>query len=104
MDPNTDWTHPTTPGHTVFAYLFEGAATFGSGQPIHAGHGTIALLDDGDTVQVTAHSDPARFLLISGKPLNEPIAWRGPIVMNTREELDQAWRELDDGTFVKHGK
>ena len=44
----------------------------------------------------------ARFLYISGKPLGEPIAWRGPIVMNTREELKTAWRELDEGTFVKH--
>jgi redox-sensitive bicupin YhaK (pirin superfamily) len=51
---------------------------------------------------VTAGANDARLLYISGKPLGEPVAWRGPIVMNTREELDVAWRELEAGTFVKH--
>lgn len=98
----SEWTHAIPSDHTVFAYLFEGEATFGGGEPVRAGHGTVVLLGDGDEVVVTASSDGARFLLISGAPLREPVAWRGPIVMNTREELAQAWRELDEGTFVKH--
>ena len=59
------------------------------------------LFGEGDLVSVAAGPSGARFLLVGGKPLHEPIAWRGPIVMNTREELDTAWRELRDGTFVK---
>jgi redox-sensitive bicupin YhaK (pirin superfamily) len=103
LEPGTGWTHPAWPGHTVFAYLFKGEARFGqSSDPIDAGHGMIILLDDGDEVLVTAGTSGARLLLVSGRPLREPIAWRGPIVMNTREELDTAWRELDNGTFVKH--
>lgn len=70
---------------------------------MNAGRGTVLLFDDGDAVVVTDGRAGARFLLVSGKPLREPIAWRGPVVMNTREELDEAWRELDAGTFVKHG-
>jgi hypothetical protein len=97
------WTHSLQPGHTAFAYLFEGAAGFGkSGDLLDADRGTIVLFSDGDEVSVGAEESGARFLLVSGRPLHEPIAWRGPIVMNTREELDAAWRELDEGTFVKH--
>lgn len=103
LTPGTAWTHPTAEGHTAFAYLFEGAARFGSeGDEIAAGHGTLVLLTDGDTVEVTAGGSGARFLLVSGKPLREPVAWGGPIVMNTREELRQAFAELDAGTFIKH--
>lgn len=103
LEPSATWEHPTTPGHTVFAYLFEGTARFGTAAgPIAAGHGAIVLLDDGDTVRVHAEGDGARFLLVSGKPLREPVAWGGPIVMNTREELREAFAELDAGTFIKH--
>lgn len=100
--PGESWSHPTVAGHTVFAYLFEGSAAFGSGETISAGAGTVVLFDDGDELAVRAGEGGARFLLLSGKPLREPVAWRGPIVMNTREELVQAFRELDEGTFVKH--
>jgi hypothetical protein len=51
---------------------------------------------------VTTGAEGARFLLVSGKPLGEPVAWGGPIVMNTREELATAFRELEEGTFIKH--
>jgi redox-sensitive bicupin YhaK (pirin superfamily) len=103
LEAGATWTHAARPGHNVFAYLFEGSGRFGeSGNLLDAGHGTIILLDDGDLVSVTAGESGGRFLLVSGRPLHEPIAWRGPIVMNTREELDTAWRELDDDTFVKH--
>lgn len=103
LEPQTGWTHPTAPGHTVFAYLFEGDARFGAtSEPVAASHGMLVLLGDGDLVSVESGGAGARFLLVSGRPLGEPVAWRGPIVMNTREELDTAWRELADGTFVKH--
>jgi quercetin 2,3-dioxygenase len=97
------WTHPTTPGHTVFAYLFEGAACFGPAEEtVCAENGTVVLLGDGDEVLVRAAEQGARYLLVSGRPLGEPVAWGGPIVMNTREELERAFEEYRAGTFVKH--
>jgi quercetin 2,3-dioxygenase len=103
--PGRPWSHPTTPGHTVFAYLFEGSACFGpeGSKAVCAEHGTVVLFSDGDQVDVRAGKDSARFLLISGAPLGEPIAWGGPIVMNTREELERAFDEYRHGTFVKVG-
>jgi hypothetical protein len=59
------------------------------------------IFDNGDEVMVRAGDDGVRFLLVSGRPLREPVAWRGPIVMNTQEELRQAFDELDKGTFLK---
>jgi len=100
--PGATWTHPASLGHTVFAYLFEGAACFGpEGLETCADNGAVVLLGDGDLVSATAGPEGARFLLISGKPLGESIAWGGPIVMNTPEELRQAFAEYRDGTFVK---
>jgi redox-sensitive bicupin YhaK (pirin superfamily) len=58
---------------------------------------------EGDQVVVTVGEGSARFLLVSGRPLGEPVAWRGPIVMNTEEELRRAFQEYQDGTFVKRG-
>ena len=63
----------------------------------------LILFDDGDTITVSTGDEPVRFLLISGKPIGEPVAWYGPIVMNTREELRIAYEELSQGTFIKHG-
>ena len=85
------FTHPVKPGYTVFAYGVDGE-----------GEGDVLLYEAaGDTVQVQAGKDPRRFLLISGKPLNEPVAWYGPIVMNTKEELKAAFAEFEAGTFIK---
>ncbi len=106
LESGAAWEHPAPAGHTAFAYLFEGEAWFGggaSGEPLVADPGRIVLFGDGDAVAATAGPGGARFLLASGLPLREPIAWRGPIVMNSPYELDVAWRELEDGTFVKHG-
>ena len=61
----------------------------------------LVLFGDGDNVMVTTAEEPVRFLLISGKPIGEPIAWQGPIVMNTREELQLAFTEYHNGTFIK---
>jgi hypothetical protein len=61
----------------------------------------LVLYSDGEDVAVEASENPLRFLLISGKPINEPVAWYGPIVMNTEEELKQAFEEYRNGTFIK---
>jgi quercetin 2,3-dioxygenase len=100
LEADARWERATPPGHTVFAYVYGGDARFGEGaDPVPPG--SVALLQDGDTVSVGAGADGAQLLLVGGRPLGEPIAWRGPIVMNTRAELDRAWQELEAGTFVR---
>ena len=66
------------------------------------GNRSLVVFDRGDEVTVEAGEDGIRFLLVSGQPIAEPVAWYGPIVMNTRAELQQAMAELDAGTFIKH--
>ncbi len=63
---------------------------------------TLVIFEDGEKVYIAAKDNSLRFLLVSGKPLNEPISWRGPIVMNTDEELETAFLEYRNGTFLKH--
>lgn len=106
----------------AFAYVFEGSARFaGASQPFGVlterenadgseklvretiGNRSLVVFDSGDEVTVEAGSEGVRFLLISGRPLREPIAWHGPIVMNTQAELQTAVSELRNGTFIKHG-
>ncbi len=102
-----------------FAYVFEGSGTFGAAsQPFGVltekstsegdvivrettGNRSLVLFDRGDEVTVQAGEEGIRFLLVSGKPLEEPVAWHGPIVMNTQAELQQAVAELRAGTFIK---
>lgn len=94
------FTHPVSEGHTVFAYVFEGEGEFAPQR--RCGNHTVVLYHrTGDAVRVTAPDLPVRFLLVAGRPLGEPVAWRGPIVMNTAEELRTAFTELQRGTFVK---
>ena len=69
--------------------------------PTEADNRSLVLFDRGDEVTVQAGEDGIRFLLVSGKPLEEPVAWYGPIVMNTQEQLQQAFQELEEGTFLK---
>jgi quercetin 2,3-dioxygenase len=88
-------------GLTVFAYVVEGAARLAPNVAEPVRRGSAALFGDGDAVQATAEAAGARFILVAGAPLREPVAWRGPIVMNTQQELDRAFREFHDGTFVK---
>ncbi len=95
--------HPVRRGHTVFAYVIEGSGEFGEGGTAKVGRENAILFSDGDQVVIATDREPARFLLVSGRPLGEPIAWRGPIVMNTEEELRRAFREYQEGTFVKRG-
>jgi redox-sensitive bicupin YhaK (pirin superfamily) len=65
------------------------------------GNRSLVLFDRGDEVTVRAGDEGIRFLLVSGKPIEEPVAWYGPIVMNTEAQLRQAYAELQDGTFIK---
>jgi quercetin 2,3-dioxygenase len=85
--------------HTVFAYVFEGRGLFGHVHEV--ADRDLVSFDGGDLVIVDAPAISARFLLVSGRPIGEPIAWRGPIVMNTEEELRVAFDELENGTFIK---
>jgi redox-sensitive bicupin YhaK (pirin superfamily) len=103
LPPDTTFCHPVLEGHAAFAYLFEGAGAFGhspAADAIEIRAPKLIVLGDGDTVTVTASDTGVRFLLISGKPLHEPIARHGPFVMNTSEEIEQALQDLRRGTFV----
>ncbi len=102
VPPGAEFIHPVKRGHTVFAYVFEGNAMFDGqkGKAVESEH--LILFSDGDQVAVSTDEKPVRFLLISGKPIGEPVAWRGPIVMNTQAELKVAFEEYSNGTFIKH--
>jgi quercetin 2,3-dioxygenase len=119
VPPETVFAHSLPPGHTVFAYVLSGEGYFDERRDAYAyevvGQGwsdvkrrcicqpeTVILFEHaGDQIKVATLDKPVRFLLVSGKPLNEPVAWYGPIVMNTQEELRIAFEEFDKGTFVK---
>jgi quercetin 2,3-dioxygenase len=99
LPPDSSFTHQIPQGQTAFAYLFDGEASFdGDGDRIK--HTRLIVFGDGDYVNVSTKDISVRFLLVSGNPLNEPIARYGPFVMNTRGEIEQALRDLRDGTFV----
>jgi redox-sensitive bicupin YhaK (pirin superfamily) len=83
----------------AFAYVFAGSGRFANDEI--ADNRSLVLFDSGNEVVVQAGPMGIRFLLISGRPLGEPVAWHGPIVMNTQEELRQAFSQLDDGTFLE---
>jgi len=117
----TTFTHPVRRGQNALAYVIEGEGYFDQGRDSY-GHEviganyfdlkrscickdqTVVLYGDGDEVSVTSEKEWVRFLLISGRPIAEPVAWYGPIVMNTQEELRLAFEEYQSGTFIKHGK
>jgi quercetin 2,3-dioxygenase len=101
VPPKTELRHPTKHGHTVFAYVIEGQASFDKQGKGLIGNGSVCLYGDGDHIAVTTGGESVRFLLISGQPIGEPVAWYGPIVMNTNEELEQAFEEYRNGTFIK---
>ena len=109
---------PVETNRHAFAYIFEGTGSFrdastpasiqtdivgsdGKSNMSVAGNRSLVLFENGDEVTVQAGETGIRFLLVSGKPLKEPVAWSGPIVMNTEEELRQAYAELHNGTFIK---
>jgi hypothetical protein len=118
---HTVYRHPTKQKHNTFAYVIdgkgyfceekkpftyevEGTNYFDMQRESFVSNETIVLFEDGDHVVVSTESEAVRFLLISGKPINEPVAWYGPIVMNTQEELRIAFEEYQQGIFIKHGK
>ncbi|MBP1714150.1 MAG: Pirin domain protein [Deltaproteobacteria bacterium] len=86
----------------TYAYEVEGENYFDFKRECLFGAENLILFEDGDEMAVTTQDEPVRFLLISGKPIREPVAWYGPIVMNTQAELRVAFEEYERGTFVKH--
>ena len=118
---NSHLRYPVKRGHTVFTYIIEGKGYFDPGRDVYAyevegrnyfdfkrecmmGSENLILFDDGDELTISTEEKPVRFLLISGKPIGEPVAWYGPIVMNTQEELRIAFEEYENGTFIKRKK
>jgi len=98
---DSEWSFETDNGSTLFVYIIEGSGSFGSSCDEFISEKHAILFNDGNKFKVKASNNGIRFLLLSGKPLNEPIAWGGPIVMNTKEELNLAFKELDEDTFIK---
>jgi len=103
LDPRSDFVYPVKPDHTVFAYLLEGRASFDEEAADLIEDGHLVIFDKGDSVRVKTRDAATRLLLVSGRPLHEPIAWWGPIVMNNRKEIEQAVEEFQNGTFIKRG-
>ena len=121
VPPGRRKTLPVEITRHAFAYVFAGAGKFcnaseplevptepvswaDTNPPAEADNRSLVVFDRGDKLMVQAGEDGIRFLLVSGKPLEEPVAWYGPIVMNTQEQLRQAFHELDKGTFLKQDK
>jgi quercetin 2,3-dioxygenase len=108
IPPEKDVIQKTKKGTTVIFYVFDGEAYIGTGAAEN-GNGreekvqnrNLILFEDGDDIKIRTKEQPVRFLMMSGTPIKERIAWYGPIVMNTDEELETAFRELEDGSFVK---
>jgi redox-sensitive bicupin YhaK (pirin superfamily) len=94
--------HALPEEYAVFAYVFSGRGYFDAAREKAAGPGSLVTFAAGRGVDIAAAGAGVRFLLVSGRPLREPVAWRGPIVMNTAEELRSAFAEYEAGTFLKH--
>jgi quercetin 2,3-dioxygenase len=121
LPSKSNLTYPAPKGHTVFAYVLDGKGYFGPERNAYdyeveganyfdlkrdcmMGPESLIIFDDGDEVSISTEETPVRFLFVSGKPIKEPVAWYGPIVMNTQEELRVAFEEYEKGTFIKHRK
>ena len=121
VPPETALTFPVKLGHCVFAYVLDGKAYFEEERDAYSyeveganyfdfkrdcliGSESAILFQDGDELAISTEKSHVRFLLISGRPLREPVAWYGPIVMNTRAELRKAFEEYEAGTFLKHAR
>jgi redox-sensitive bicupin YhaK (pirin superfamily) len=102
MPPNTLFERDFKRGYKVFAYVIDGDGYFEQNNRKLIGQQNLVLFGDGEKIYIKAANNELRFLLISGKPIGEPVAWYGPIVMNTQEELDLAFKEYHNGAFIKH--
>lgn len=102
MDPKEEFIHSTKKGYKVFAYIFEGKGFFIPGK--ETGMQNVILFEDGEKVKIRSGEEGMRFLLISGRPIGEPVSWHGPIVMNQQSELMQAYQEMEEGTFLRASK
>lgn len=98
LRPHSEVRFPSDPEETTFVFLLEGDAIIGEKT---IGEKAAVLLTDGDHVYLKSTEKPARIIYAQAKPLGEPIAWGGPIVMNTQEEINQAFMDLRNGTFIK---
>ena len=101
VGPNSKFKHSVDNTHNVFAYVIEGEALFDLIKDNLVTVENLVIYGGGDQVLVRTKEKPVRFLLISGKPIGEPVAWQAPIVMNTEEELRVAFREYSQGSFIK---
>ncbi len=101
LGPDTTFSLPVKEGYTAFAYVISGEGTFDSEEGYRIGNRDLILFSDGSSIWAKSFGKGFRFLFIAGKPLREPVAWRGPIVMNTSEEIKQAFAEYEAGTFIK---
>lgn len=101
LGAGTHYTHPVREGYTAAAYVISGAGSFDPAAEALMNNRTMLLFSDGNEVRVQASEEGIRLLFFSGKPINEPVAWGGPIVMNTQEELRQAFFEYRNGTFIR---
>ena len=100
LEAGVAWEHRLPEGHNAFAYVFEGEATLGSGDDARAvASQELAILGGGDLLRIEAGDTGARVLLVAGRPLREPVARHGPFVMNTRQELMQAFVDFQEGRF-----
>lgn len=119
VPPKSTLKYPVKKGHTTFAYVIDGQGYFDEGRNSYAyeaeganyfdfkreclmGPENLVIYGDGTEVMISTENQQVRFLFISGKPIKEPVAWYGPIVMNTQEELRIAFEEYQSGTFIKH--
>jgi len=104
LPANSEITIPTAADHSAIAYIFDGSGDFGEFTPTQPkavlDNTTLIVFDEGEQIHVSTEGG-VRFLFVTGKPLHEPVAWYGPIVMNTQEELKVAFQELQDDTFIK---
>jgi redox-sensitive bicupin YhaK (pirin superfamily) len=105
LEAGASCTIPLDPAHTAFIYSMDGSVSLDpTGEARFLERRRAVLLGEGEAVALTASpKSGARCVLFAGAPLREPVAWGGPIVMNTREELEHAFEEIDAGTFIRHG-
>ena len=102
LEPGTTIEHPVPEGHTAFAYLLEGRGSFDEEGRDLIDEGHLVIFErTGGPLRLRAHDRRLRLILVSGKPIGEPIAWWGPIVMTNRKELETAVEEFQNGTFIK---